>query len=138
MKNQECMEGQCLCGKVAVKANRQDSVEACHCGMCRQWSGGPYLAVHCGSDVQFVGFDNVTVYSSSDWAERGFCKACGTHLFYKLKGADDYAIPAGLFQSGAEFSLASQIFIDRKPGYYSFANTTPEMTEEEVFARYAP
>ncbi len=138
MENLERMEGQCLCGKVTVAAGRRDAVEACHCGMCRQWGGGPYLAVHCDSDVQFVGLENITVYNSSDWAERGFCSECGTHLFYKLKGADEYAIPAGLFQSGSGFSMTSQIFIDRKPGYYSFANITPEMTEGEVFARYTP
>ena len=39
------------------------------------------LAVHCGPQVEFKGADNIAVYASSDWAERAFCKQCGTHLY---------------------------------------------------------
>lgn len=132
------MKGQCLCGAVAVETDRHDTVEVCHCGMCQQWGGGPLLSVHCGTGTGFSGLEHITVYNSSEWAERGFCSLCGTHLFYKLKGSDEYALPAGLFQQGADFTMSSQIFIDQKPGYYRFANETPMMTEAEVFERYAP
>lgn len=43
---------------------------------------------------------------------------------------------AGAFES-QDFELATQIYIDRKPGYYDFANQTPTMTEAEVIAQYA-
>ncbi|MFC6672978.1 GFA family protein [Marinobacterium aestuariivivens] len=95
------------------------------------------LAVECGTDVRFEGEDNIAVYASSDWAERGFCKTCGTHLFYRLKGSGEYAMPAGLFDNG-DFMLKSQIFIDEKPGFYSFAEQTRNMTGAEVFAEYGP
>ncbi|NIT13149.1 MAG: GFA family protein, partial [Candidatus Dadabacteria bacterium] len=52
--------------------------------MCRKWCGGPLMAVNCGTDVTFEGEDNITVYDSSSWAERGFCSGCGSHLFYRL------------------------------------------------------
>ncbi|TBW58906.1 GFA family protein [Marinobacter halodurans] len=130
------MKGQCLCGAVTIETSRRERVDVCHCGMCRRWSGGPMLAVHCGPDVRITGLDSVTVYTSSDWAERGFCSRCGTHLFYKFKGSGQYAMPAGFFQAGADFAMGSQIFIDRKPGYYDFANQTPMLTETEVMERY--
>jgi hypothetical protein len=95
------------------------------------------LAVHCGPDVRFSGTDHIAVYASSEWAERAFCKRCGTHLYYKLLATGEYFIPAGVFDSN-DFELASQIFIDRKPGYYSFANPTPMLTEQQVFEQYAP
>jgi hypothetical protein len=31
-----------------------------------------------------------------------------------------------------------QIFIDRKPSYYEFANRTLNLTEAEVFAKFMP
>lgn len=138
MESLERMEGQCLCGAITVQTGRRDRIDVCHCGMCRQWSGGPMLAVHCGKDSQITGLEHVRVYASSDWAERGFCDTCGTHLFYKLKGTDEYVFTAGLFQQGADFAMGSQIFIDKKPGYYTFAEQTPVMTEAEVFEKYGP
>ncbi|WP_148864504.1 GFA family protein [Marinobacter fonticola] len=131
------MEGQCLCGAVEVQADRRDEIDVCHCSMCRQWGGGPMMTVHCNKNSRLTGLDHVTVYRSSEWAERGFCDTCGTHLFYKLKNSGDYIFPAGLFQKGMDFVMDSQIFIDRKPSYYAFANETPVMTEEDVFALFA-
>jgi hypothetical protein len=111
-------------------------IGVCHCGFCRRWSGGPMLAVHCGPDVTFTGTDQIVVYASSDWAERAFCKQCGTHLYYKFLANGEYFVPAGAFDSG-DFKLASQIYIDKKPAYYAFANQTPTLTQEEVIAQYA-
>ena len=93
------------------------------------------LAVHVGNDVTFSG-DAPAIFQSSDWAERCFCQRCGTHLFYHLKENGEYILPAGLFAEG-EFTMNSEIFIDEKPGYYSFSNNTRKMTGEEVFAMFA-
>lgn len=94
------------------------------------------LAVHCGSDVHFTGVEHIAVYRSSDWAERAFCKMCGTHLYYKLLTTGEFFVPAGAFES-TDFRLASQIYIDKKPDYYSFANQTPTLTEQQVVERYS-
>ena len=78
--------GHCLCGSVKVTAkNASDHVGACHCKSCRRWGGGPFMEIDCGAEVQIDGGDNVSIFNSSDWAERGFCRNCGTHLFYRLK-----------------------------------------------------
>ena len=72
-------KGSCLCGAVHFTAAHCDNhVGACHCNMCRKWGGGPFLEVACGNEVSFEGEDNISVYQSSDWAERGFCKNCGS------------------------------------------------------------
>ena len=131
--------GSCLCGAVHFTANNiNKNMGACHCGMCRKWGGGPLLAVDCGPDVSFKGEENITVYDSSDCAERGFCNKCGSNLFYRLKESKQYTIPAGLFDDNTKFVFDHQIFIDKKPDFYRFANKTNDMTEAEVFAKYAP
>lgn len=129
------MNGQCLCGAVRITAPDARETSACHCGMCRRWGGGPLLVVHAGKEASFSGDEHITAYGSSEWAERAFCKECGTHLYYKLKSTDDYFIPAGLFDT-QDFELASQIYIDKKPAYYDFANDTPMLTEQEVIEKF--
>ena len=131
--------GSCLCGKIriAVKGIKRN-VGACHCGTCRKWGGGPLMAVDCGTDVSFEGEEYLSVYNSSEWAERGFCKECGSHLFYRLKGAQQYMMPVGLFPEVGSFVFDHQVFIDEKPSYYGFSNETENMTGPEVFAKFAP
>jgi len=93
------------------------------------------LTVHCGPDVEFKGADQISTYPSSEWAERAFCKRCGTHLYYKLLATGEYFVPAGAFDS-ADFELASQIYVDKKPAYYAFSNQTDMLTEQQVMQRY--
>jgi len=132
-------QGSCLCGKVKIAAKiPNNSVAACHCSMCRKWGGGPFMAVDCQTDVTFTGEQNVSAFSSSDWAERGFCRNCGTHLFYRLKDNGQYFMPMGLFEDDGNFVLDHQVFIDEKPACYDFANKTLDMTGAEVFAQFAP
>lgn len=131
--------GSCLCGETRFTArNVSKSVGVCHCGMCRKWGGGPLMAVDCGAGVSFQGEENITVYDSSEWAQRGFCNKCGSHLFYRLKASGEYIMPAGLFDEDTTFAFENQIFIDQKPAFYCFANETNNMTGAEVFAMYAP
>ena len=131
-------KGSCLCGGVQLVAKALSHlVGACHCKICTKWAGGPLLGVDCGSDVSFEGKEHISVFNSSSWAERAFCKKCGTHLFYRLKENNQYFMPIGLFDDCEGFVFAHQIFIEEKPSFYSFANETKNMTGEEVFAQFA-
>ncbi len=131
-------KGSCLCGAVKIQAASMASgVGACHCSTCRKWTGGPLLAVDCKSQVDISGEEHVTAYRSSEWAERGFCSKCGTHLFYRLKQNNQYIVPVGLFDLDEQLNFDHQIFIDEKTGYYSFSNETKNITGEEVFAQFS-
>jgi len=40
--------GKCLCGSVTLEVEyASNELAACHCRMCRNWSGGPMLALDC-------------------------------------------------------------------------------------------
>ncbi len=133
------IKGRCLCGSVALSISSiENVVDACHCSMCRKWSGGPFLALHCKAEIEFQGESSIERYQSSDWAERGFCQKCGTHLFYHLKGTQEYIVPVGLLELKHSLEFKTEIFIDEKPDYYAFSNETKKMTGEEVFAQYTP
>jgi len=131
--------GGCLCGAVRFELDEAiSSFGACHCDMCRRWTGGPYLAKDCGDSVRFEGEENIERYKSSDWAERGFCRKCGSSLFYFVVPSGHYIMSMGAFDDQDGLQMKSQVFIDEKPDSYDFANETKNMTGEEVFALYAP
>lgn len=131
-------QGQCLCAAVSVRASvSEPHVAVCHCGMCRKWGGGPFMTVEHIEKTEWQGEGHIGVYASSEWAERGFCKQCGTHLFYRLQDKSLYALPAGLFADATGgLSFTRQVFVDEKPAYYNFREDTHNLTGEEVFALF--
>lgn len=138
MSTEQSLTGQCLCGSVRVAATpKHNHFGACHCSLCQKWGGGPLLAVECEDRVSFEGESHIGTYASSEWAERGFCKTCGTHLFYRLKEQPFYALSLGVFDDTDSLEFAEQIFIDNKSPHYSFANPTKNLTEAEVFAQFS-
>lgn len=130
--------GQCLCGSIKITATADmEHFGACHCAMCRKWSGGPFMEVQCDDGIEIGGEENVAIYNSSEWAERGFCKNCGTHLFYRVKGNPKHYVSIGLFADSIDPVLTEQVFIDRKPSGYSFEQKTKNYTEQEIFDMFA-
>ncbi|MCW8093410.1 GFA family protein [Alteromonas sp. ASW11-130] len=135
---EQSKQAHCLCNAVSLSiADPISELHICHCSTCRQWGGGPMMVANCGTKVSFKGEPYIVRYHSSEWAERGFCKQCGTHLFYHYLESGSYFIPAGLMQLGDNVTMASQIFIDEKPHYYEFSNDTVKMTGAEVIAQYS-
>ena len=134
MKDEEkkmSMTGECLCGAVKFEAdNVQTHHHACHCDTCRHWSGSPTMAASV-EKVTFTGEENITLFSSSDWAERGFCRKCGTHLFYRLKENAQTVMWVGSFDDQSAFRLVGEIYIDSKPEGYDFQGDHPRLTEKE-------
>lgn len=106
--------------------------------MCRRWSGGaPFFAANTDG-VEFEGAEHLARYESSSWAERGFCRRCGTALFYFLKPTQAYMMSVGAFDDQSPFQLVLEIFIDSKPEGYAFAGEHARWTEAETLARLAP
>lgn len=101
------------------------------------------MGVHVTADaISIQGEDNLTVFRSSDWAERGFCKTCGSSLFYRVTAPGDhhgdYHIGLGTMDDADGLKFSSELFIDQKPDSYAFAGDAHKMTGAEVFAMFAP
>ena len=136
MSHNKAANSSCLCGNVKISAKQIDpSFTVCHCDTCRTWGSGPFFAVRCGKDVEIEG--DISIYNSSEWANRGFCKNCGTHLFYQLKATGEYNMPVSLFPNLKNLEMSMQYFSDKRPDYYCFSNETKQMTEAEIMAYFA-
>lgn len=136
--------GSCLCGAVKYRVKSDVSeASACHCGICRKWSGGIFMAFEVvAGDIEFVGRDNIACYASSDWAERGFCRMCGSSLYCRITAEGphqgQYHLGMGTLDDTAGVALTSEIFTDEKPDGYGFAGDLPGMTGPQVIAMFAP
>ena len=107
------LQGRCLCGAVRVGAARPEGgVSACHCAICRRWSGAAMFGIEVSAaEVEVTG--EVARYRSSAFAERAFCPACGTHLWFRSDGSDEYEFMPGLFDGAAGMPLARENYADR-------------------------
>lgn len=137
-------QGACMCGAVRFEITSDvTEAAACHCGMCRKFTGGVFLAVTVPSGgLVFDSDDALGVFKSSDWAERGFCKTCGSSLFYRLTVPGpmrgEVYLGLGTLDDANGVPLTTEIYMDRKPDGYCFAGKTNKMTEAEVVALFAP
>jgi len=135
--------GRCLCGKVSYSATLKPGAGACHCGMCRKWSGGPLMSVHATGDVTLTGDEYIKTYASSQWAERAFCSECGSNLYYRLlpnpKFPDgEYIFSAGSLDNQQGLVFDHEVFVDHNPGWYSFVGEDDRrrLTEADIMALY--
>ncbi|ORF30847.1 hypothetical protein BGI09_07075 [Snodgrassella alvi] len=125
--------GSCLCGKVKFSLKTDNhSLSACHCSTCRKWSAGPLMTIMHNGKIQFENTEFIKNYNSSEWAERGFCSECGTHLYYHLKNSNQYYIAAWTLNQPDALDFNLQVYIDNKPECYSFANQTHNLTEADI------
>ncbi|MFK7751670.1 MAG: GFA family protein [Sedimentitalea sp.] len=133
------MSGGCLCGAVRYTVNKPISeIAVCHCQMCRKHSGGLVLAADLEKgDVTWSGTDNIGVFASSEWAERGFCKTCGSSLFWRMSDGEMLSLSAGTLDSFEGITLTTEIYVDHKPASFSFAGDTNKLTQAEVEAMFA-
>jgi hypothetical protein len=130
--------GGCLCGSVRFEASplRLD-MDACHCSMCRRWSGGVFMAVPCGDGVAFQSAATLGIYRSSEYGERLFCRECGSSLIWRLQDGSSAAVALQAFDDLSGFVFVEEIFVDEKPDHYAFANETRKRTGAEVMAQFA-
>lgn len=136
------LKGRCMCGAVRVDATpERQSMSACHCDMCRQWTSGALVCFPVDSGSLKVE-GPVRTYVSSDWAERAFCETCGSALWYRITAEGPHQgqtqLSAGLFANAGGLPLRLELYIDRKPEGYAFAGERRQMTEAEVIAAFGP
>lgn len=119
--------GSCLCGKVHFETRGPlRGVVYCHCSQCRKQTGHHYAATNIQDDcITISGEENISWYRASDFARRGFCRLCGSALFWKRDSSDDISVMAGAFDTPTGLQAESHIFVADKGDYYEIADDLP-------------
>lgn len=118
----------CLCGAIRIDvAGDLGPPDACHCTQCRKQSGHYWSSTDVPRRaVTIQGEDNITWFQSSEKARRGFCKTCGSALFWDAIGRDKIAIGMGAFEKPTDIKLHKHIFVADKGDYYEIADGLPQ------------
>lgn len=118
------VSGSCLCGRVTIEVARFDrDVVACHCGQCRKQTGHHFAATRAQlDDVTITGEQDIKWYKASAHAKRGFCRHCGSVLFWKQREVSHISILAGCLDGPTGLKLDRHIFTDDKGDYYDIAD----------------
>lgn len=129
--------GHCMCGAVSfVATDMAGNFSRCHCKMCQRWVGGPFDGVQVETaKLTFTGEENISVFTSSHFAERGNCKICGSAVFWRLT-AGPYVgktgIPLGMLDDTDGMMMTSELFVDLKNSTSLVPEDRQQMTSDDI------
>lgn len=120
--------GSCLCGAVAYEIHGPlDDILICHCTQCRKQTGHYWASTHCADkDLKFTKSDGLKWFQSSDIAKRGFCKECGSTLFWKtIPDNGVTSISAGTIDGATGLKVGAHLFVEDAGDYYVIPEDAP-------------
>lgn len=127
------IKGACLCGAVAFRLEgKARDILGCHCGQCRKQSGFYWAATSVADEgLVMERDDGLAWFRSSETARRGFCRICGSGLFWKPEDAPRTVVAAASLEPGHRLKMTSHVFLEDKGDYYEIGDGLPQ------FARFS-
>ena len=120
--------GGCLCGAVRyeVRGPLRDIVN-CHCSMCQRQHGnfGPHSKAR-KENITVTKSDGLEWFKTSDIARRGFCRVCGSSLFWEPFNLDGTGIVAGSLDAPTGLKTIGHIFVGEKSDFYEIDDNLPQ------------
>jgi hypothetical protein len=123
--------GACLCGVLRFDATFPSKwVAHCHCSMCRRAHGAAF--------VTWAGFEDARVriedtratlrwFVSSPGAERGFCGACGSTLFFRSsRWPGELHLVVANFDDPLDRAPQAHVFYDSHVPWFEIADALPK------------
>lgn len=119
--------GGCLCGAVRyeIYGPLRDVIN-CHCTMCQRLHGA--FGAHSKArkiDIGITRDDGLAWYATSGRARRGFCRKCGSSLFWEPIGQDATGIIAGTLDQPTGLKTMGHIFTGEKADFYELTDGLP-------------
>ena len=132
MSTEQTTSGHCLCGKVSYTVTGElRPVIYCHCEQCRRTSGHFVAATACKtSQLKVRGEDQINWFASSATAKRGFCRHCGSNLFWSPEEGDYWSIWAGSVDRPTGLKASKHIYVHMASDYYEINDGLPQFADE--------
>ena len=124
---QEVWQGGCVCGQVRFEVTGElAGVIGCHCRQCRRMSGHFFAATAVPhTNLLFTRNQGLAWYAASKTSRRGFCRNCGSSLFFDHGSNEPIGIAAGAFDGNPPLRMAAHIYTDEGGGYYEVPADAP-------------
>ncbi len=120
--------GGCLCGAVRyeVRGPLRDVVN-CHCTLCQRLHGGfgPHSKAP-KAKITVTKDEGLAWYKSSEVARRGFCRVCGSSLFWDPVEQDATGILAGSLDGPTGLKSMGHIFVGEKADFTEITDELPQ------------
>jgi hypothetical protein len=112
--------GGCQCGAVRYRTDVMlDNAHICHCRMCQKAMGNIFAALVATPNANLVWTrGGPSVFRSSAHAERGFCKDCGTPLFYDSLDNDRINLTIGSLDDPGLFPPLGEVGVEGRVRWY--------------------
>lgn len=121
----EPITGGCQCGAVRYAATGGiGRANLCHCRMCQRATGNAFAPLVTAYGVVFKG--TPARFASSNIAERGFCAACGTPLFYAPTGSTEIELMIGSLDNPGAAVPALHYGVESRVPWLHLADGLPE------------
>lgn len=112
--------GRCGCGGVEFTVKGPvTNVVWCHCSKCRRFHGGPgaYCSIPRGA-ISFQKRESLAWWDASRTVQRGFCRVCGSSLFFSDSNESTLSLVAGALDTPTGLKGRAHIFVSSKPDWY--------------------
>ena len=128
-----------MCGAVSFNAvGMSDEFSACHCKMCQRWTGSFFKGVSVATEkLTISGQKNITVFKSSNFAERAHCSKCGSAIWWRMTTGPhvgNTSVALGLLDDTDGITLKREYFVDYKNSTNVLSDDRIQMTEADVTA----
>ncbi|MBM7066507.1 GFA family protein [Actibacterium sp. 188UL27-1] len=121
--------GSCLCGAVTLQVDGDiPAPDACHCTACRKTSGHYFVSTDVKrAALTVIGAEQVSWYQSSEKVRRGFCRICGSTLFWDPPAHIDWiGVAMGVFDGPSGTQMHIHIYVSEKGDYYQITDGLPQ------------
>ena len=117
------VDGRCLCGAVRFRVEPPlRDILVCHCVECRRWHGHVSAMTSVRREqLSFVddrGLAWIDSPKSDAHARRGFCRECGSSLFWEPADGNAIAIAAGTLEPPTGVATAGHWYVSQASDYY--------------------
>lgn len=86
------------------------------------------MTVEHQGNVTFTGGENIGTYASSSFAQRGFCRRCGSSLFWKRNDSPSFWLSAGALDDVTDLKFGEEYHIADRPQYYALVSDGGKIT----------
>ena len=97
-------------------------VIVCHCGECRRWGGHVAAMTEVPNErlrlTEERGLAWIDSPESAARARRGFCRECGSSLFWDAPDRTTIAIAAGTLDGPTGLRIGEEIYVEDRGDYY--------------------
>jgi hypothetical protein len=106
---------------------------ACRCRQCRRQSGHHFAAAPAPfAALEFDADRGLSWYRQSELACRGFCRLCGSSLFWHSPDSATVMVAMGALDDTGDLKLSGHYWVEAKGTYYEMSDGIPQNRGDET------